>query len=236
MDASALQLLELQVDALFTHDSARQTVAVNEPDGSPAPRFFLGRTREGNLWRVRHDLPAGAMQQLEALAAAEPVGDDLSAEPHNMAGFLEALEMDRSSGDIWSGPAYRFPDVLPVASGVTAITRVNLDLLRRMSSNLEALARAFDRRAPIIAVIEGGVAVSVCFSARLTAFAAEAGVDTLGAYRGRGYAPAVVAAWANAVRASGRTPLYSTSWENQASQAVACKLGLSQYGADFSLG
>ena len=45
----------------------------------------------------------------------------------------------------------------------------------------------------------------------------------------------VVAAWAHAIRAEGRTPLYSTSWDNAASQGVARKLGLVIYGTDFSL-
>ena len=48
------------------------------------------------------------------------------------------------------------------------------------------------------------------------------------------HAAAVVAAWAAAVRASGRLPLYSTSWDNVASQGVARKLGLVLYGADLS--
>jgi predicted GNAT family acetyltransferase len=88
----------------------------------------------------------------------------------------------------------------------------------------------------MVAVVADDAAVSLCFSARLTERAAEAGVETLEGYRGRGYAPAVVLAWAQAIRASGRVPLYSTSWDNRASQAVARKLGLVQYGVDLSLG
>ncbi len=63
-----------------------------------------------------------------------------------------------------------------------------------------------------------------------------AGIETLEAYRGRGYATAVVAGWAYAIRATDRIPLYSTSWDNLASQAVAHRLGLVQYGTDLSLG
>ena len=41
------------------------------------------------------------------------------------------------------------------------------------------------------------------------------------------------AAWAQAVRTQGGIPLYSTSWDNRASRAVAHNLGLSLYGEDL---
>ena len=76
-------------------------------------------------------------------------------------------------------------------------------------------------------------------TARLTDRAAEAGVETLEPYRGHGYAAVVAAGcagWAHAIRATGRIPLYSTSWDNLASQGVARRLRLVQYGTDLSLG
>ncbi len=60
-------------------------------------------------------------------------------------------------------------------------------------------------------------------------------METAADYRGRGYAATVTAAWALAIRASGRIPLYSTSWDNTASLAVARKLGLIAYASDWSL-
>jgi RimJ/RimL family protein N-acetyltransferase len=231
--------LELQVAGLFTHDLAGRIVAVNEPGGGPAPRFFLGRTRTGNLWRIRHGLPEPLTQRLETLAAAEPVRDDLQAEPRNLAAFQEALRADREVQSIYRGPAYRFPDTLPPPpAGVTRITRENLHLMDRLQErgwNLETLAVELERYAPMLALVEDGAAVSLCFSARLTEQAAEAGVETLERYRGRGNAPAVVTAWAHAVRATGRIPFYGTSWDNHASRAVARKLGLIMYATDLSL-
>jgi len=70
---------------------------------------------------------------------------------------------------------------------------------------------------------------------RITPEAHEAGVESLPEFRGRGYATDVVAAWALLVKSLGALPLYSTSWENTASQAVATKLQLVQYGGDFHI-
>ncbi|MHC5544420.1 GNAT family N-acetyltransferase, partial [Singulisphaera rosea] len=62
-----------------------------------------------------------------------------------------------------------------------------------------------------------------------------AGLDTAPAYRRRGYALRVTAAWADAVRSSGRIPLFSTSWENAGSLGVARALGLRVYATDWSV-
>ncbi len=232
---SDLELMELQIEALFTHDDLGRIVAVNEPDGGPAPRFFFGRSREGNRWRFRHDLPDETAKRLEALAAVEPVNHDLRALPAALDAMLDVLGTDRESGLDESGPAYRFPVVIPDPGIATLITRDNGHLLHRIAPYLEAIESGPDTYGPCAVVVDDGVAVAICHCARLTARAAEAGVETLPDYRGRGYAPAAVAAWAQAIRESGRIPLYSTSWDNLASQAVARKLGLVMYGSDLSV-
>ena len=81
-----------------------------------------------------------------------------------------------------------------------------------------------------------GTRVSVCFCARRSDAAAEAGLETAAKFRGRGLGPQVAATWALAVRASGRIPLYSASWANAASLSVARKLGLVAYASGWSLG
>ena len=86
---------------------------------------------------------------------------------------------------------------------------------------------------PYVAAIEDARAVSTCQSVRLSSKAHEAGVDTLEAYRRRGFATAAVTGWALAVRALNLIPLYSTSWDNVASQSVARRLDLVQYCVDY---
>src|SRR5687767_9897709 len=66
------ELMALHVEALFTHDEAGRLVCVNEPDGAPAPRFFIGTTLEGPVLRLRYDVPDDIRRELEAA-----VQDDL---------------------------------------------------------------------------------------------------------------------------------------------------------------
>jgi hypothetical protein len=84
-------------------------------------------------------------------------------------------------------------------------------------------------------VIQGGRAVSVCCSVRVSDRAHEAGVETHAGFRGRGHAGAAVTVWADLVRKLDRIPFYSTSWKNDASRAVARKLGLDQFGSDLGI-
>lgn len=86
-----------------------------------------------------------------------------------------------------------------------------------------------------MAIVEDGYPVSICFCARHSDEAAEAGLETAEAFRGRGFGPRVTAAWALAVRAAGLVPLYSTAWSNNASLSVAGKLGLVAYASTWSL-
>ncbi len=147
------ELIRIQADTLFTYDGRGRMVRDNYPDGGPAPRLFVGRTRRDAVVRFGATLPDPVVRRL----AAVPV---------------------------------------------------------------------------CMAVVRDGAAVSVCFSSRIGPWATEAEVETLPDFRGRGYAAAVTAGWGLAVQAAGSIPLYTTSWENFASQGVARRVGLTMYGAD----
>jgi len=73
--------------------------------------------------------------------------------------------------------------------------------------------------------------VSICHTPRpMTERAAECGVWTDPAYRGRGYAAEVTATWADILRPSRRFLFYSTDAANLSSQRVAARLELRPIG------
>lgn len=134
--------------------------------------------------------------------------------------------------DEHAGPAYRFPERVAPRGETVRVTPANAATLLGFFPDVE---RELDERVPCLAAVHDGRAVSVCYSARRSLRAAEAGVNTLPAYRHRGYAAAVTAAWASTVRVQGLLPLYSTTWDNAASRGVARALGLTFYASDLHL-
>lgn len=224
------QLLDLHVRALFRCDDEGRLVAVNEADGGPAPRFFLGRTADGPRCWFRDDLEASLAHELEALAGSLPPDLPLEEVPALAAPFVKVLEKSEPVTRVWTGPAFLVPEGIRDETGAVAVTPSNAGLLRR---HFDEWLGDVEDGLPFAAVLERDHAVSICYSPRITAEAHEAGLKTAPGYRGRGYAGAAVAAWAGLARDRGCIPLYSTSWENRASRAVARKLGLSQYGADL---
>ncbi len=221
--------MRLHVEALFTHDAHGDLVRVNEPRGADAPRFFLGTTREGALWRFRHDVDLELRAALEAQIEQDLGRAGVVESPPDSSPYEAILARRAPVQRTESGPAFSFPIDLPAANATTRITGENAGLLER---HLAPWLPDVPVCQPMIAAVVDGHAVAVCASVRLTKMAHEAGVDTAPAYRRRGYALATVPAWAGAVREAGRVPLYSTSWRNEASRAVARKLALIHLGSD----
>jgi hypothetical protein len=131
----------------------------------------------------------------------------------------------------YRGPAYALPRLPGPGGEATALGRAAPPL------HPELVARGWkvEETHPYFGVVRDGLVVSACFAAASSSEAAEAGVETATEYRGRGLVVEAVRAWAKAVQESGRLALYSTTWENTASQRVAEKLGAFQYGEDWHL-
>ena len=227
-----IELMKIHLEVLFTQDENGYLQCINEPtdDVKPAPRFFFGYTNKGSICRFRHDLPDNVVAQLKEVAAAEPLPMNSQKIPKNHRQFEDILQSHASIDRVWVGPAYRFPERITPPANVIQLSREDAGLLK---GDLADIRPELNSPYPCLAIIENSQVVSICRSVRASARAHEAGVQTLTGYRRRGHATSVVAAWALAVRALNLIPLYSTSWDNIASQGVAQRLGLVQYGVDY---
>lgn len=213
----------MHLRVLFRFDESGDMVTVNEPPYDPAPRFFLGITKDGNMAAFSGALPAPARRDLRLVAAAQEL--DLGA-------IFRVLEHDGPVAKIWLGPAYVAPPMGRAARAAVRITAANKDLLL---AHFPYTREELHLKEPCFAIVQGGCAVSVCCSARQSQSAAEASLNTIEAFRGCGFGADVARAWAKAVQDEGRTALYSTAVDNFASQAVAAKFGLIRYGTDLHI-
>jgi hypothetical protein len=229
---------ELYVQTSFVLNAAGRIVVTREPGGTRGPLLSIVRSGAGCAWAVRADVPEDVARELDQLARDEPPARDLRDPPLYARRYIAMLAERLGTAGTGTkmlqsdGPAFSFPDALPQPSGVVVIE--DEELLQR---NFRGWARGEIRagRAPVFAVVESGYPVSVCFCARSSDAAAQAGLETAGPYRRRGFGARVTAAWALAIRASGRVPLYSTSWSNRASLGVARRLSLMACASTWSL-
>lgn len=219
---------EIELTTGYILDARGRIVSTREPQASKGPLFTFFRSATQRAWLVRDDVPDDVADEIALLARDEPPSRELRAAPH-AARYL-ALTGGRLG---FNGPAFTFPDVLPVHPGVVPVEDERLLQHHFKGWELGEIAAG---RAPVLAVVEGGYPVSICFCARRSEVAAAAGLETAEAYRGRGLGPRVTAAWALAVRESGRVPLYSAAWTNAASLAVTRKLGLEAYASFWNVG
>jgi hypothetical protein len=216
------ELARLQARTLYLLDDADLLLAVNDVGRAPAPVCHLAATAGRWHYWVRTELPV-----VERFCASTPPAP-LTEPP---AVLVQAL-FD-GPPESFCGPAYWIPVGVRAASPYRIVAcgpdpAGDFDGLPGWAGELAA-------RQPAVAAFDGDRAVAICASARIGAEACEAGVETVPAYRGRGLAAAVTAAWAELVRDRGLLPLYSTSWDNVASQGVARRLGMIRYAATIAL-
>ncbi|HYF62568.1 MAG TPA: GNAT family N-acetyltransferase [Herpetosiphonaceae bacterium] len=239
----ASELLRIHAEALFRSDAAGRLRFNADPgypedELDPAPRFWMGRTQQGAIWRARADLPGALVERLAALAAtvtppADPASQPTPTRGSPAAAIRAALEAHAPVSEEWSGPAFWIPES-SVPPGTVLITPDNAHLLEAHFP-WKRTPRALHAAGPLVAAVADDRAVAVCYCARLTAVAAEAGVDTTESARGHGHGRAAVAGWAAAIRQRGLLPLYSTSWDNHASRGIARRLGMLAYADTWSV-
>jgi hypothetical protein len=227
-------LMGLYADTLFTYDARGRMLYSNEPrlqERRPAPRLFLGRTRGGSVARFGASMSDTLAQRLAEIVDRLPPPADLGEPATPFTEIEELLKQDAPIIKTEAGPVYHFPAAIRSQGEAIRLTEANIAVVR---DTYPSLLEEFRDWSPCFVALDHGRAVSICMSSRVTPDAEAAGVDTLPGFRGRGYAAAATAAWGAAIREAGRVPFYSTWWDNMASQGVARRCGLIQFGADTS--
>lgn len=230
--------LDIDYRTLFRLHPDRRIERENDPDCSPGPRFWLGRSTDGNLAGVRADVPTAVADELARVADNEPLLADRTP-PAHLERYLALL----APVSHWN---IGFVYALPHALGFDTDARVALidgdsdagrHLLHALSTRgmpdglcSMGFRSVADLWAPWCAAVVDGEVASVAFAARLSDVGAELGLATAPAFRGRGLAAAVTAAWSRLPSLQTRTLFYSTDSDNLASQRVASRLGLTLRG------
>ncbi len=207
---------QTHLETLFVLDG-RRIVSTREPNPGRGPQFVLIRRADSCAWALSSGIGDEQAGEVTRLALDEDPTSDFRRPPKHIEEYMKIV-----GGEFDAGPAFEFPERMPLAEDAALIG----DVERLRGSFNDWTADELPARSPIIAILEDDVPISICFCARVSELVAEAGVETAPEFRGRGMAGLATAAWATAILASGRTPIYSTSWSNGSSLAVARKLGL----------
>lgn len=244
-ETDGLRLREIQAATLFDLAESGRLVEGSSPDRPVVPRLWIAGSAAGNLARLRVDVGAATAQAIEALVAREPPMGTADHAPRHLDDYVELLEVEAAVEDVSHELTYVFPATTthwhegPV---VRSHTVEGAQLLERLEANgmPEALAAmgfggTRDLWPSWCVALEGDAIAAVAFAARLSPFAAEVGVVTAPAFRGRGFAAAATAEWASLPALEGRILFYSADGANLSSQHVAERLGLAPLGPSFSI-
>ena len=109
--------MERHLRCLYVHDGEGRIHSTREPSSPRPPRFHLGRTTLGNLWRFRDDLPPSLVRGLSRLAGKEAAlvggwpehGQPPPPPPERIESLRSLLREHGGIESEWRGPAYRFP-------------------------------------------------------------------------------------------------------------------------------
>jgi RimJ/RimL family protein N-acetyltransferase len=240
-----IELLALDAAASFVLTGGGRILRTNSPASEPPPRLHVARCSGGNVLHLRRDVGESAARALEALVADEPPLRDPDGDPVHLDAYVQIIAAEAPVERRELGLAWIFPEHLDYASPVPLIcshTPEGDRLLAHFEAEgmpAELVALGFVDTAefwpPWCVALDGEEIASIAFAARLGPAAAETGVATVPALRGRGFAAAATAGWASHPALSGHTLFYSTSRENRSSQRVAERLGLRFLGATFTI-
>jgi len=205
------------LETLFLLDEQGRILSTREPNPAPGPSLALILRADSAAFALSVNVAEALARELRKVVVEEVPPPNLDQLPKHFDLYCELL-----GGAFEQYCAFEFAAVAATSERVVQVTDYSM-LQNSFSGWTED---EIPEREPIMGIVSEGVLVSVCFCARSSNRAAEAGVETVSQFRGQGLAELVTGAWASAIRASGRVPVYSTSVKNSSSRSVARKLGL----------
>lgn len=237
------ELLELEFDTLWLKDERGRMLGPQGGGPRTTPHLVIGAADDGWVLAFGDGLPDAVVDEIAALFADEPPASDLAQVPAPFARCKELLARAVGSVDPRDGPTYVVPsgvsfqsDAPILRSDAGVAPGLRSQDFERINWTAEEWRELLDGKLGAWAfVVDGDRVVSMCHSARFTKRGAEAGTWTDPDYRGRGYAAAATAAWAEMVTESGRVAFYGTWAANLSSQRVAERLGLPLIGWTWTL-
>jgi hypothetical protein len=237
-----LELAVAQAETLFVHAPSGRIVSQNDPLRSPAPRLYIGGRAAGNVVRIRDDVDDGIADAILALATSERPLHDATSSPLHLDDYVDLLARQSPVVTTVAGVSFVVPDDLDYVHDVPLVRSGTADgerILARITTHgmPAALAAAgyTEFWEPWCAALHDGEIVSVVETVRDAPVGVEAGVTTIPAMRGRGFAAAAAAGWALHPALRDRVRFYSTQRTNVASQRVAARPGLRFLGASVQI-
>jgi RimJ/RimL family protein N-acetyltransferase len=228
------EILDLHVEALFELDTLGRMVANNSLSVEAAPRLYIGRSEGELVALIRQDVPAVIAADMLELASSEPPHTSPRTPPRFAGDYYEALEQDGPVERNYFGPTYWLPPDAVVSPPEEA-RLLTPDDRAAIAPHFAWLLADIRAERPVSVVFRDGVVVAQCSCSRLTERAAEAGLEVAEAYRGQGLGKDCARGWAREMRDRELLTLWGTTWENDASQAIAAATGFELYGTDWHL-
>lgn len=239
------ELFAIEIETLWDRDAAGRLVQAFGREGSPAPYVLIGTMTQGYVLGFGANTPAIAVQLVQAVVREwrrfAPSGD-ASHPPVVLKNIDQLLPKFVPGVQFESGPGYLVPEGASFASDARIVRSTDDFAVREGIIAPPEANWAEDEWRDLLAgslgpwamVAMDNRAIAICHSARWATRGAEAGAWTHPDHRGKGFAAAATAAWANLVYGEGRLPFYSTSAENLSSQRVAERLGMRLIGWQWS--
>ena len=224
---------------MFVLSPAGRIERCGPPDGGPGPRVMIAGCAGGSVAAVHAEMPDADAAEIVALVEAWPVWCDPSVTPSGLGAVVGVLERRAPARSVVPGVMFSLPRLGdPPGEIVRGDSEAGARLLAAIARDgvPPALREAGflgveDFWAPwSVALVDGEIA-AMAFAARLGPAGAEVGVYSFPAFRGRGLAGAVTAAWSRLEGLGDRALFYSTQMSNTASRRVAAGLGLARIGA-----